>query len=196
MRCRRQHTPHAVGCLLLLAIAGPAFAMEPPIAEERIAGRCERVAHCASLYGPEEIRQARRDQQPDPSAPQAPPAGPAGDEEPRTSFLRWLHTDVMWVPTESGNQTFGLVGVHLAVARLGRFDIYGPPGVMVIRQRTSLGWQYRPAFTWGISFFLADFQIPMTGRNAYVFVNLSKCWVTGDVRSGMNMGGFSLTWRR
>ena len=124
------------------------------------------------------------------------PSRPAVNEDERATFLRWLHTDVLWVPAESGNSTYGLIGVHLVVARVKRIDIYGPPGVMLLRQKTSTGWMYRPGFTWGMSIRLVDLKVPGVNRPLTAFINVSRCWTNGGEENAMDMVGFSFTWRR
>src|SRR5262245_22680132 len=133
-------------------------------------------------------------QEPPPAPTPAPQPRP--DEDQHTSFLRWLHTDVMWVPTESGNATYGLIVVHLAVARIGGLDIQGPPGVILLRQRTEDGWMLRPGMTWGLSFRLTDFELPHFKRAVTMYANLSRVWTGGDSRMSMNLAGISLTWKR
>ena len=92
------------------------------------------------------------------------PAAPAHEESARAqrqtaepsgfsfaSFLKYLHTDVLWTPSETGAGMQGLVGVHLVVASIGRVNFFGPPGVMLVTQNTSTGKMVRVASTWGTS---------------------------------------------
>ena len=90
----------------------------------------------------------------------------------------------------------GIIGTHLAIANIGRLYIYGPPGVMLLRQRHGAEWMLRPAFTWGFSFYLTEFTIPgWEGQNAQLFVNVTKVWTEGDQRNGIDMVGLSLTFK-
>ena len=188
-----------IGCLLVGVMAGPALAQDPQAVGEHTGLQRGTNVQCASLNDPD-----RRPSDPCPDDGQAPQdeyekrkkAQEEREKPKHSSFLRWLHTDALWIPTESGNQSFGLVGAHLAVARVGRLHIFGPPGVLVLRQRTRLGWQFRPALTWGMSIFLTDMRIPGTTRTAQLFGNLTKCWTQGDQRTGMSMAGLSITWKK
>ena len=121
---------------------------------------------------------------------------PPAEEDSRTLFLRWLHADVLWMPLESGNNTFGLVGAHLTVMRLGRMEIYGPPGVILLRQRDGSRTVVRPGYTWGFSVRLADVRVPGTQRRVTLFGDLARVWTHGDHRNGMTLGGFSITFKR
>ena len=113
-----------------------------------------------------------------------------------TSFLKWVHVDGLWVPAANQLDAFGVIGTHLTVANIGRLYIYGPPGVMLIRQRNGEHWMLRPAFTWGFSFYLHDFSVPGSGRTVQLFVNITKVWTEGDQRNGMDMVGLSVTFKK
>ena len=120
------------------------------------------------------------------------------DEEKKkhSSFLKWFHIDGVWVPTESGASSYGLIGAHLAVANLGRVYFYGPPGVMLLVDHRNGGHEFHPALTWGVSVYLTDFHVPGVRRPAQLFLNLSKCWTRGGYQTGLNMGGLSVTWKK
>jgi hypothetical protein len=113
-----------------------------------------------------------------------------------TSFLKWVHVDGMWVPTQLGASTYGLIGSHLVVANLGRVHFYGPPGVMLLLENYGNGRRIRPALSWGISLHITDFRMPGTEQNARLFFNVAKCWTMGDQRTGMDMAGLSVTWKK
>jgi len=122
----------------------------------------------------------------------------AEKERPRrSSFLRWMHLDGMWMPTSSsGSGTYGLVGAHVTVANLGRVNFFGPPGVMLLMWPGEHGdRRFQPALTWGFSIRLIDFRFPGATDNARLFANLAKCWTGTDSRLGLDMAGLSLTWK-
>ncbi len=121
----------------------------------------------------------------------------AEKEKPtKNHFWEHIHLDGLWVPTQIGNHTFGFVGTHITIMDIGRVEIFGPPGVIVLGiQREKGGWEIRPAFTWGASVRLFDFRFPGTEKNAVLFANLTKCWVFGGVRNGFDLGGLSVSWR-
>lgn len=114
----------------------------------------------------------------------------------RTSFLKWMHVDSLWVPTVLGATTYGLIGAHLAVANVGRVYFYGPPGFMLLLEDGGTSRRVRPALTWGISVHLTEFRVPGTSRDAQLFVNLARCWTVGDASGGLDMGGLSVTWKK
>jgi hypothetical protein len=127
--------------------------------------------------------------------PQGDPAPAAvRDEQPRSSFLRWLHTDVLWISGQSNADVLGLIGVHLAVARVGRVDFYGPPGVMLIRQPTVRGPILRPALTWGVSYRFGNVYLPGRQTPIAIFGNAARCWTSGSAQSGYSLFGLSITW--
>lgn len=122
----------------------------------------------------------------------------AEDEIPsRSRFLRWIHLDGPWVPMSTGARMYGVVGMHVVVAQLGgRLFVFGPPGAMLVAQRTGSGWTVRPAMTWGLSVYLHDFRVPGTSRKAQLFANLGRAWMTGSHRNGVDMIGLSVTWKK
>jgi hypothetical protein len=188
-----------IGCLLVGTMARPASAQDPQAAGEHTDLARQREARCASLNETERRKteacktdEERREDEYEERLK----AREEKERPTRSSFLRWVHTDGLWIPTESGNPTFGLIGVHVAVAKVGRLHIYGPPGVIVLRQRTQHGWMFRPGFTWGVSIYLTDVRFPGTSRAALLFANLTKCWTHGDQRNGMSMAGLSVTWKK
>lgn len=191
--------PLGIGCLLVL-LAEPARAQDPQVtAGEQTDLQRRREARCASLTESERRKtdicktdEERREDEYQARVKQR----EAEERQEHSSFLRWLHTDVLWIPTESGNTTYGLVGVHVAIFRLGRFDVYGPPGVMLFRQREGSRSSVLPGYTWGVSIFLTELKLPGTMRRALVFADLTKCWTWGDIQNGMSMIGFSITWKK
>jgi hypothetical protein len=121
---------------------------------------------------------------------------PQRETSPRSLFRKWVHLDVMWIPPSNNVEAFGIIGTHLAIANIGRLYIYGPPGVMLIRQRHGGEWMLRPAFTWGFSFYLTEFSIPGWEQDAQLFANVTKVWTEGDQRNGIDMVGLSLTFKK
>ena len=120
----------------------------------------------------------------------------AKDKDSHTSFLRWVHLDGLWIPGQTDAGMLGLVGMHIAVARVGRMNFFGPPGVMLVRQDTQHGRIFRPGFTWGFGYQLTDVHVPGVSRPMTLFLNVTKCWTTGNENTGMSMVGLSLTWVR
>jgi hypothetical protein len=114
----------------------------------------------------------------------------------KTSFLKWLHFDGLWAPTTWGAGTFGLVGTHVTIANVGRVNFFGPPGVMLLLENYDGVRSIRPAMTWGVSVYLADFQPPGAGHRAQLFLNLAKAQTFGSGQGGMDLAGLSITWKK
>ena len=91
---------------------------------------------------------------------------------------------------------YGVVGVHLAVANVGRVYFFGPPGVMLVSEPTPEGRIWRGRFTWGIGLHLFDVRAPRTTRQARIFLNFAKVWSGTDYRTGSDMVGLSMTWKK
>jgi hypothetical protein len=47
-----------------------------------------------------------------------------------------------------------------------------------------------------MSVHLTQFRVPATSRNAQLFLNLARCWTMGDERTGLDMVGLSVTWKK
>ena len=184
---------------LVVALAGPVWAQEPPPDPAVSERQREREAKCAALS--EEKRRRTEECQTEAEKREDAYRKRLAEQidkerDKRTSFLKWLHIDGMWVPTELGASTYGLIGTHIVVAEIGRIALFGPPGVMVLATREGDSWRMRPAFTWGVSVHLSDFRWPGSNEEARLFLNVGKVWTTGDYRTGMDMAGLSVTWKR
>ena len=113
----------------------------------------------------------------------------------RSSFLKWLHVDGLWTTTSLGSRTYGLVGAHLAVVKIKRLYLFGPPGVMLLSTPGD-DQRFRPALTWGFSIQLVPIRIPGTNREAELYINLAKCWTSMSSQAGLDMAGLSITWKK
>jgi hypothetical protein len=115
----------------------------------------------------------------------------------KSSFFRKFMIDGLWVPMSGGGQ-YGLIGTHLDVASVGRLHLFGPPGVLMVMEKTENGGsRLRPAWTWGVSIYLIEFEFPgSNGRRAQMFFNLAKSWSAGDARAGRDLCGLSLAWKK
>jgi len=116
----------------------------------------------------------------DPRSVDAPP--PPSTEEPERygTFLTRLHLDGLWVTTSNGPRAYGLIGSHLTLVDVGRVQIFGPPGVLLLSvpdgaggRRTTLG------YTWGLSVRLTDVRMMSRTKNMTLFLTMSKVWVGG-----------------
>lgn len=118
----------------------------------------------------------------DPRAIEGAPPPPSAEEPERYgTFLTRLHLDGLWVTTSSGPRAYGLIGSHLTLVDVGRVQIFGPPGVLLLSvpdgaggRRTTLG------YTWGLSVRLTDVRMLSRTKNMTLFLTMSKVWVGGS----------------
>ena len=113
-----------------------------------------------------------------------------------TSFLTRLHLDGLWTTTAIDGRVYGLVGSHVSLVDIGRLQVFGPPGVLLVSvpdgkgsRRVTLG------YTWGLSVRLMNVRL-CAGKDMTLFVNVSKVWVAGSGGQGLDIVGFSLATRR
>ena len=180
---------------------------QPPGAPDFLA------AHCGALTAAKIIADERTDTAcrllEDPRAPiKTVPSGALAAkmaaEAPakHSSFLTRLHIDALWTTASTTGRLYGLVGSHFSLVDVGRLQIFGPPGVMLLSvpdgpdsRRVLLG------YTWGISLRLADTRL-FGDKDMTLFLNVSKVWINGS-RDGMDANargfeaiGFSLAPRK
>jgi hypothetical protein len=133
----------------------------------------------------------------------------ADREKPtKTSFWRRVHLDLPGIRAESGKDHLccSVIGIHLIVAEVGRLQLYGPPGVLLVRQKVgSNNWQWRGAYSWGLGWYLDDVTFPLLNRPAKLYFNLTKVWTTGGVPAegevsdpnfGVSMVGLSVVFAK
>jgi hypothetical protein len=107
-----------------------------------------------------------------------------------TSFLTRMHIDGLWSTASTHGRIYGLVGSHFSLVDVGRLQIFGPPGVILLSvpdgaggRRVSLG------YTWGVSVRLTDARL-FGQKDMTLFLNVSKVWVNGGGSAGANARGF------
>ncbi|HYE22679.1 MAG TPA: hypothetical protein VD998_03770 [Verrucomicrobiae bacterium] len=130
----------------------------------------------------------------------------AEEDDRRTTFLERIHLDGMYTVTQvaSGRgTTYAVIGMHMTIVDVGRVQFYLPPGFLLLSEPTANGGRrWRPAYTWGISVELMDFELPGSKQLAVMHLNVTKVWAHGSVdptiglRSGRDMVGLSFTWKR
>ncbi|MEK7203764.1 MAG: hypothetical protein AAB627_01655 [Patescibacteria group bacterium] len=129
----------------------------------------------------------------------------AEKEKPtKSSFMKWVHLDGYWIQSASSNMFQGLAGMHVVVFEEGRLQLYGPPGIILVRQQVSKEeHQLHFGITWGFSFRLFDIRVPGTDNEVRVFGNLAKVWLQGvnqDIPgasiSAIDMVGLSVTFAK
>lgn len=190
-----------VSRVLICAALTPALGRSSFAAEEHPSPVRPREVPCASLVQSRAAVQSRFYDEPRCEARESSVSGENGaavqkESSKRTAFLKWVHIDGLWIPPSNHVDQIGLIGTHLAIANIGRLYLYGPPGVMLIRQRNAGEWMFRPAFTWGFSFYLMDFQMPGSTQIMQLFANVTKVWTQGDERNGIDMVGLSVTLKK
>jgi hypothetical protein len=121
---------------------------------------------------------------------------------PHSSFLTRLHFDGMWSTTSTNGRLYGIVGTHMSLVDIGRIQLFGPPGVMLLTvpdgyggRRVALG------YTWGLSIRLGDVRMGAPTKNMTVFLNISKVFLgSADAAAGSSRGydivGFSIAPRK
>jgi hypothetical protein len=172
-----------------------------------LSARCERAAAAHTDLDPRETTACRLVDDPRASMDAVPtPVQTARleDEKPdkHTSFLTRVHIDGLWTTASSNNRFYGLVGSHVSLVDVGRLQVFGPPGVLLLSvpdasgsRRITLG------YTWGLSVRLADVRIFGPTRDMTLFLNVSKVWIaTGSEGQGTSRGydmmGFSIAPRK
>lgn len=120
----------------------------------------------------------------------------AAEQEPKhTSFLSRVHLDGLWTTAATTGRFYGLIGSHVSLVDVGRLQIFGPPGVLILSvpdgensRRITLG------YTWGLSYRLTDVRL-FSSKDMTLFVNVSRVWLAGasDAQgSSYTIAGFSL----
>jgi hypothetical protein len=125
------------------------------------------------------------------------------DEKPaHSSFLTRLHFDGMWSTTSTNGRIYGIVGTHLSLVDIGRIQIFGPPGVMLLTVPDGYGGRrVAIGYTWGLSIRLGDVRLSAPTKNMTVFLNVSKVFLgSTDTAAGSSRGydivGFSIAPRK
>jgi hypothetical protein len=131
----------------------------------------------------------------DPRATERMPSAVQAAEKPpkHSSFLTRVHVDWLWTTTSTDARLYGIVGSHVSLVDVGRLQIFGPPGVILLSvpddhggRRITLG------YTWGVSVRLVDLRVAAPTKNLALFLNVSKVWVGGGIQESGNAGGFDI----
>jgi hypothetical protein len=158
-----------------------------PSAEETTACRLVDDPHAPVTAVPTAVQKARQEAE----------AGPK-----HTSFLTRVHIDGLWTTASNNNRFYGIVGSHVTLVDVGRLQVFGPPGVLLLSvpdvngdRRITLG------YTWGISVRLTDVRLFGGTKDMTLFLNVSKVWTATGADShgsgtGYDMMGLSLAPRK
>jgi hypothetical protein len=118
-----------------------------------------------------------------------------------TYLLKHLHYDGAWTNSENGSRAYGLFGTHLTFAHTGRFYLWGPPGILVLRRPEG---KVELRMTYGVDILVADLPLPFKpGFKLPLYLSVAKAFDTHEekairrrVNAGMDMVGFSVTFKR
>jgi hypothetical protein len=181
---------------------------QPPVPPTWLEARCMAAAAAAAQatrYDERTVKACRliADPRAGDDVPSPEQAARAKAEKPpkHSSFLSRVHIDGLWSTASTGGRFYGIVGSHLSLVDVGRVQIFGPPGVMLLSVPDGEGSRRLTlAYTWGVSLRLADVRLFAPTRNMTLFFNVSKAWADageagGNVRS-FDIVGFSLAPRR
>jgi hypothetical protein len=132
------------------------------------------------------------------------PAAVQAAETPakHSSFLTRVHLDFLSTTTSTGGRLYGLIGSHVSLVDVGRLQIFGPPGVMLLSVPSERGGRrITLGYTWGVSLRLMDMRLGAPTKNVTLFVNVSKVWVGGGIEpsgkaSGVDIVGLSIAPRK
>jgi hypothetical protein len=112
----------------------------------------------------------------------------------KNTFLTRVHIDGLWTSTSSDSRIYGLVGSHISLVDVGRVQIFGPPGVLVLSVPDGTGSrEIRAGYTWGMSIRLGDVRLFASTKNMTLFVTIAKVWMFGGSPvEGLQPGGFDI----
>ena len=167
----------------------------PPEAPQWLAAHCASIAAARLVGFDARTEQACRlledpRARPDPSIA----AALAASEKPtHGSFLTRVHIDGLWTTTSSGGRLYGVIGSHVSLVDVGRLQVFGPPGVMLLTVPDENGGRHVTlGFTWGISLRLVDVRVGAPTKNLTLFLNVSKVFLATGGYGGQNTRGFDI----
>ena len=163
----------------------------PPAAPAWLEARCQSLADAHVLdLEPNTATACRLFE--DPRVASAAQAAKPDTEKPpkHSSFLTRLHLDALATTSQSGARMYGIVGTHVSLVDVGRLQLYGPPGVLLVTVPDETGARRVTfGYTWGLSVRLADVKMSSATKNMTVFLNISKVWLgTGQSVAGNSRG--------
>jgi hypothetical protein len=121
---------------------------------------------------------------------------------PHSSFLTRLHLDGLWSTTSTNGRIYGIIGTHMSLVDIGRLQVFGPPGLMLLSVPDGYGGrQVELGYTWGLSIRLGDVRVGAPTKNMTVFLNISKVFLgstetTAGSSRGYDIVGFSIAPRK
>ena len=128
--------------------------------------------------------------------------GGSGDSRGFLDYLlKHVHYDGGWTNSQAGPRVYGVFGTHLTMATVGRFYVWGPPGVLLVKRPEG---PMEVRMTWGIDFLIADIPMPFgQGRKVPLYLSVVKAFDKNEqqalekrINAGMDMIGFSVSIKR
>jgi len=126
----------------------------------------------------------------------------AGENAKHSSFLTRVHLDGLWTTTQNGSRFYGIIGSHVSLVDVGRLQVFGPPGVMLLTEPNGHGGRRVTfGYTWGLSLRLTDVRVGAPTKNLTLFLNVTKVFVGSSASGaqatkGYDIVGFSLAPRK
>jgi hypothetical protein len=174
----------------------------PPGAPAWLARRCATMANANVLDLEPRTERACRLLDDPRVASAAPIARPAAEDPPKhTSFLTRIHLDALATSSQTQSRVYGIIGTHVSLVDVGRLQLFGPPGVLLVTVPDANGGRRMTfGYTWGLSVRLADISLNSRTKNMTLFVNVSKVWLgtgeTGAAERGYDIVGVSIAPRK
>lgn len=117
----------------------------------------------------------------------------AAEEGPKhSSFLTRVHIDGLWTTTSTNGRFYGIIGSHVSLVDVGRLQVFGPPGVLLLSvpngegsRRLTLG------YTWGLSIRLTNVRV-FGSKKMTLFVNVSKVWTASGADNAGTSRGYDI----
>ena len=121
-------------------------------------------------------------------------AAQAGGEKTRhSSFLTRVHLDGLWTTTQNGSRFYGIIGSHVSLVDVGRLQVFGPPGVMLLTVPNGHGGRRATfGYTWGMSVRLTDVRVGAPTKNLTLFLNVTKVFVASGASGGQGTKGYAI----
>ena len=122
-----------------------------------------------------------------------------GEDSTKRTWWKHVHVDALWL-TPGASMTYGVVGVHVTLNLVGRWQIFAAPGAILMNVPTpQRGRAWQPATDLGLSYRLFDLRLPGSRRQGTLHVNLARAWILGGsesfVNSSIDLVGLSLTFK-
>ena len=122
-----------------------------------------------------------------------------GEASSKRTWWRHVHIDALWL-TPNASVSYGVVGVHVTLNLVGRWQMFAAPGAMLLNVPAPDGRRaWRPATDLGLSYRLADIRLPGSRRQGTLHLNVAKAWLLGGsesfINSSVDLAGLSITFK-